>query len=83
MNKNHDIDTIISAEEFKRNRKRHLERDAKKLKEQKKERIRNIIGVVMFYLVLIAGVLLIDARFKYLDQQKNADVVATQTAPNK
>lgn len=83
MNKKYDIDTIISAEEFKKNRKRHLERDAQKLKKQKKEIIRNVIGVVMFYLVLIAGVLLIDARLKNIDQQKNADVVATQTALNK
>lgn len=83
MNKKYDIDTIISAEEFKKNRKRHLERDAQRLKEQKKERILNVIGVVVVYLVLIAGVLLIDARFKDLDQQKNADVVATQTALHK
>lgn len=83
MNKKYDIDTIISAEEFKKNRKRHLERDAQRLKEQKKERIRNVIGVVMFYLAIVVGVLLIDARFDYLDQQKNADVVATQTALNK
>lgn len=80
MNKNYDIDTIISVEQFKENRKRHLERDVQKKQEHKKEMIRNAFGVVLFYVVLIIGVFLIDARMNQIDNQKSAIEPLTQIA---
>lgn len=37
-----------------------------------KESTKNFIAVVLFYLVLIAGVLTIDYKFSYDEQQKSA-----------
>ena len=37
-----------------------------------KESTKNIIGVILFYLVLIAGVLVIDYKFSHDEQQKSA-----------
>ena len=37
-----------------------------------KESTKNIIGVILFYLVLIAGVLVIDYKFSHEEQQKSA-----------
>lgn len=83
MNKKYDIDTIISAEEFKKNRERHLERDAQKRKEKMKKDFLTGLGIALFYLLIVIGVILINARLDYLDHQKSADVVATQTAQSK
>lgn len=81
MNKRYDIDTIISVEDFKRNQKKHLKKDAKKRREQKKEKIMNIAGVVMFYSMIVIGVFLINARFEQIDDQtKSATEPVTHIA---
>ena len=48
--------------------------------EHKKEMIRNTFGVVLFYVVLIIGVFLIDARMNQIDNQKSAIEPLTQIA---
>lgn len=53
-----------------------------RLRKEAKEFLRNALGVALFYLVIIGGVLLIDYRFKNDEQTKSADVVAIQTAQN-
>ena len=54
-----------------------------RLRKEVKEFLINTLGIVMFYAAVIGGVLLIDYRFKTMDeQQKSADVVAIQTARN-
>lgn len=83
MEKEYDFDTIISVEDFKRNQKKHLERDAQKRKEQKKEKLMNIVGVIAFYTAIVLGVFLINARFKQIDnQQKSATEPRIQIAQN-
>ena len=37
-----------------------------------KESTKNIIGVILFYLVLVAGLLTIDYKFSHEEQQKSA-----------
>ena len=37
-----------------------------------KETTKNIIGVMLFYLVIITGVLAIDYKFSHEEQQKSA-----------
>ena len=37
-----------------------------------KKSTKNIIGIILFYLVLIAGVLAIDYKFSHEEQQKSA-----------
>ena len=52
-----------------------------RLRKEAKEFLINALGVLLFYIVLIGGVLLIDYRFKNDEQtKKSADVVAIQTA---
>lgn len=82
MNKNYDIDTIVSVEEFKRNRQEHLEKDTKRKKQQKKEKIKSILGVTIFYLIIIFGVIAINARIEDLNQQKSANEPVIQIAQN-
>ena len=37
-----------------------------------KETTKNIIGVILFYLAIVAGVLAIDYKFSHEEQQKSA-----------
>lgn len=46
-----------------------------------KESVKEKLGVGLFYLVIVLGVVVLNARFEYLnEQQKNADVQYTQSA---
>lgn len=72
-----DLEMIISYEDLEKNRRKVLLQDQKKVKAAKKEKARNIVGVVLFYIVLVAGVFFIDWRMGQIeDQQKTtADTV--------
>lgn len=83
MEKEYDINTIISVDDFKRNQKKHLERDAQNRKNQKKEKAMNIVGIVAFYLMITLAVVVINARFKQINgQQKSATEPRIQIAQN-
>lgn len=46
-----------------------------------REPVQNFLGIALFYLIIILGVILLNARFEQLNnQQKNADVQYTQSA---
>lgn len=72
-----DLEMIISYEDLERNRRKVLLQDQKKVKAAKREKARNIVGVVLFYAVLVAGVLLIDWRMGQIEDQKNTTAVNT------
>ena len=80
--KKYDIDTIISVEEFEKNRQEHLKKDAQRRKKQKKEKIKSILGVTIFYLIIVVGVIAINARMEDLNQQKSANEPVIQIAQN-
>ena len=68
-----DIKMIISEETLKENQKKELSRD-RALKEQKrktkrKEILKNCLGVLVFYLIIIASCLLIEDRYNDLCKQ--------------
>ena len=42
--------------------------------------VKNALGIIAFYSILIIGVILVDARMGELNQQKSADVSESQTA---
>ena len=82
MNKKYDIDTIISVEEFEKNRQEHLKRDVQRKKQQKKDKIKSILGITIFYLIIVVGVIAINARMEDLNQQKSANEPVIQIAQN-
>lgn len=45
-----------------------------------KESVKDILGIILFYSVLVIGVILLNARMGELNQQKSADVSEIQTA---
>lgn len=45
-----------------------------------KESVKDVLGIILFYLVLFIGFILINARIGELNQQKSADVSEIQTA---
>jgi hypothetical protein len=61
-----DIKMIISSEDLKKNREKHLAADLKRRKAKKKETVLNVIGIALFYLVIIAGVIGVNARFNQI-----------------
>lgn len=67
-----DLEMIISYEDLERNRKKHLMKDKMLEKKRKQTRIKNIIGIVVMYLILIGMVLAIDYKFSHEEQQKSA-----------
>jgi len=50
------------------------------MKRKLKDSVKNVLAVVILYSICIIGVLLINARLNYLEQQKSADVSEVQTA---
>jgi hypothetical protein len=48
-----------------------------------KQSVKDFLAIVLFELVVLAGMLVLEARFEQLEQQKSADVFAVQTAQNK
>ena len=72
-----DINMIISSEDLERNRRKVLLKDQKKVKAAKKEKARNIVGVILMYAAIVVGVLLIDWRMEQIEDTKNttADTV--------
>lgn len=81
MNKKYDIDTIISVEEFEKNRQEHLKRNAKRKKQQKKEELINsiVVGILLFTLGTIVTIMDIqDANM----QKKCANEPRIQIAQN-
>ena len=61
-----DFKMIISSEDLEKNRQRHIAAAVKRAKARKKERTLNIIGVVVFFLIIIAGVIGVNARFNQI-----------------
>lgn len=83
MNELYNIDTIISVEDFKRNRKEHLKKDALIKKRKRKEKIKTILGIALFFTLIVFGELAVIARVKELNQQKSANEPVIQIAQNK
>lgn len=49
-----------------------------------KQSVKDFLAIVLFELVVLAGMLVLEARFEQIEeQQKSADVFAVQTAQNK
>ena len=46
-----------------------------------RESVKNFLGIMAFYLIIVGGVILVDARMKQINDQKKADVQIVQTAP--
>lgn len=42
--------------------------------------VKNALGIIAFYSILIIGIILLNARMGELNQQKSADVSESQTA---
>lgn len=61
-----DIEMIISSEDLEKNRKKHLAADLKRRKAEKKETVINIIGIALFFLIIIAGVIGVNVRFNQI-----------------
>lgn len=61
-----DLEMIISREDLEKNRKRHLAADARRRKAKKKETVLNVIGIALFFLIIIAGVIGVNARFEQI-----------------
>lgn len=80
MNELYNIDTIISVEDFKRNRKEHLKKDALIKKRKRKEKIKTILGIALFFTLIVFGELAVIARVKELNQQKSANEPVIQIA---
>lgn len=80
MNELYNIDTIISIEDFKRNRKEHLKKDALIKKRKRKEKIKTILGIALFLTLIVFGELAVIARVKELNQQKSANEPVIQIA---
>lgn len=81
MNKKYDIDTIISVEEFEKNRQEHLKRNAKRKKQQKKEELISsiVVGILLFALATMVTIMDIqDANM----QKKCANEPRIQIAQN-
>lgn len=53
-----DIEMIISSEDLRKNRAKHLAMDLKRKKEAKKELVINAIGIGLFYGIIIGGLIL-------------------------
>lgn len=47
-----------------------------------KESVKNVIGIVVFYVIIVVGVIAIDCRLGNLEQTKSADESVVQTAQN-
>lgn len=62
-----NIEMIISREDLEKNRKKHLAADARRIKARKKERIINIIGIGLFYLLIVGGVIFLNARMEQIN----------------
>lgn len=55
-----DIKMIISSEDLRKNRARHLAMDLKRKKEAKKVLIQNILGIALFYAIIVAYIVLVN-----------------------
>lgn len=53
-----DIKMIISEEDLKKNRARHIEADKRRAKAKRKELFINALGIGLFYGVIIGGLIL-------------------------
>ena len=52
-----DIKMIISEEDLKKNRARHIEADKRKAKAKRKELIVNALGIALFYAIIIVYII--------------------------
>lgn len=55
-----DIEMIISSEDLRKNRAKHLVMDLKRKKEAKKVLIQNILGIALFYAIIVAYIVLVN-----------------------
>mgnify|MGYP007070198400 CR=1 FL=1 len=39
-----------------------------------KQSVKNILGVILFYAIIVGGVIALNARFEQLEQQKSTDI---------
>ena len=55
-----NIEMIISSEDLRKNRARHIAMDQKRAKARRKETIKNILGIALFYAIIVAYIVLIN-----------------------
>ena len=53
-----DIKMIISSEDLEKNRARHIAADKRRAKARRKELFVNALGIVLFYSIIIGGLIL-------------------------
>ena len=52
-------------------------------KNKLKQGVKDVLGILLFYLILVLGIIALNARFEYLNQQKSAIEPDIQIAQNK
>lgn len=55
-----DIEMIISSEDLRKNRAKHIAMDQKRAKAKRKETIKNILGIALFYGIIIAYIIAVN-----------------------
>jgi hypothetical protein len=55
-----NIEMIISSEDLRKNRAKHLAADKRRAKAKRKETIKNILGIALFYGIIIAYIIAVN-----------------------